>query len=83
MQQELLVWSIPAHMNGKALKLIYLRLLILGLVKVGPALCILFVNCNHLVLAGRKLAVLPVDGVLLGAVTSVLQYLLHPLDGSE
>ena len=70
-------------MNGKALKLIYLRLLILGLVKVGPALCILFVNCNHLVLAGRKLAVLPVDGVLLGAVTSVLQYLLHPLDGSE
>jgi hypothetical protein len=78
-QQELLVRSVPPHVNGKALKLIHQGLLVLGLVEVRPALCILFVDRNHLVLARRKLAVLPVDSFLLGAVASILQNLLHPL----
>ena len=70
-------------MNAKALKLIHQGLLVLGLVEVRPALCILFVDRNHLVLTRRKLAVLPVDGILLRAVASILQHLLHPLDSGE
>ena len=82
-QQELLVWGVPPHVNGKALKLIHRGLLVLGLAEVRPALSILFVDRNHLVLAGRELAVLPVDGLLLGAVASPLQHLLHPIHRGE
>ena len=82
-QQELLVWSIPPHVNGKPLKLINRGLLILGLVKVRPAFGIFFVNRNHLVLTRRKLTVLPVNGVLLWTIAFVLKNLLHPLNSSK
>jgi hypothetical protein len=51
--------------------------------EVRPTLHIVFVDSDHLLLAGWELTVLPVDGILLRAVTLRLEYLLHPLDGGK
>ena len=70
-------------MNREAVELLCLTLLVLSMVEVGPTLHVVFIDSDHLLLAGRELTVLPVDGLLLGAVAAALEHLLHPLHSGE
>ena len=57
-------------MHSKSVELLHLTLLILRMMKVGPTLHVVFVDSDHLILAWRELTILPVDGILLRAVTA-------------
>ena len=70
-------------MHSKSVELLHLTLLILCLMEVGPTLHVVLIDSDHLLLAGRELAVLPVDGLFLGAVAAALEHLLHPLHSGE